>query len=68
MIGLTILVVYNSSFTITQENNKLELYTDAFDEFSFTELKDEVEEIVSISDIAPSHLQHQLVGPRNIQS
>ena len=68
MIGLTILEVYNSSFNITQENKKFELYTDAFDEFLFTELNGEVEEIVSNSDITRSHLQHEIIGPRNIQA
>ena len=42
MIGLTSLEVYKSSFIITEENSKFELYTDTFDEFSFEELKDEL--------------------------
>ena len=67
MVGLTILEVYTSIFNIG-ENNKFELYTDNFDEFSFAELKIEVEEILSISDITPSHLQHKIIGPRNIQA
>ena len=41
----------------------MELYTDTFDEFSFEELKDEIEEILNISDITPSHLQHKKLGP-----
>ena len=57
-MGLTILYVYISFFfIIAEENNKLELYSEYFDEFSFTELKDELEEILSFSDITPSHLQ-----------
>ena len=40
MLGLIDLEVYNSIFNITKEKNKFELYTDTFDEFSFTELKD----------------------------
>ena len=40
------------------------LYTDTFDEFFFTELKGELEEILSISDITPYHLQHEKIGPR----
>ena len=59
MIGLITLEVYNSVFNTTEENNKFELYTDSFDEFSFEELKDEVEEILNISDITPYHLQHE---------
>ena len=35
MIGLVDLEVYNSIFNITKENNKFELNTDTFDEFSF---------------------------------
>ena len=38
MLGLIGLEVYNSIFNITKENNKFELYTDTFDEFSFLEL------------------------------
>ena len=37
MIGLTSLLVYNSVFKITEVIKKLELYTDTFDMFSFTE-------------------------------
>ena len=68
MIGLLSLGVYNSIFNITEENNKLELYTDTTDEFSFTEPKDELEEIPYISDIFPFHLQHGIIGPRIIEA
>ena len=63
MIGLTTLEVYNSLFIINQENNKFELYTDTFDEFSFTELKDELEEILNISNITDEHLQDEIIAP-----
>ena len=63
MIGLISLEVYNSIFIINQENNKLDFYADTFDEFSFTEPKDELEEILNTSDITPYHLQHETVGP-----
>ena len=56
MIGLTNLQVYNSIFKIIEKSNKFGLYTDNFDEFSFEEIKDELEEILSISDITPYHL------------
>ena len=56
MIGLTSLEVYNSIFNITEENNKFELYSDVFEEFFFTEIKDELEEILNISNITPYHL------------
>ena len=55
MIGLTDLEVYNSIFNITKENNKFELYTDTFDEYSFEELKDEVEEILKIPNNTDYH-------------
>ena len=63
LVGLLSLEVFNSIFNIKTTNNKLELYTDKFDELSFTELKDELEEIPSISDITPYHLQHEKTGP-----
>ena len=34
MLGLISLEVYNSSFDISEENNKFDFYTDTFDEFS----------------------------------
>ena len=39
-----------------------------FDEFSFEELKDELEEIPNISDITPYRLRHEKIGPRNIEA
>ena len=63
MIRLTSLEVYNSIFNINTTNNNFELYTDNFDEFSFKELEDELEEILSKSDITPYHLQHEKIGP-----
>ena len=62
------LEVYNSNFNISEENNKFELYTDTFDKFLFTEIKDEIEETPNISDITPYHLQHETIGPRIIQT
>ena len=47
---------------------KFEFHTDNFDEFSFSELKDELDEILSISDITPYHLQHDKTGPRNSEA
>ena len=68
MIGLTNLEVYNYFFSFTEEHIEFEFYVDSFDEFSFEELKDELEEILSISDIIPSHLQHEILGPDIIQA
>ena len=39
-----------------------------FDEFSFEELKDELEEIPNISDITPYRLRHEKIGPRIIEA
>ena len=64
MLGLIDLEVYNSIFNITKENNKFELYTDTFDEFSFEELKDEVEELLNIPEITDDHLEDETLAPR----
>ena len=63
MLGLTDLEVYNSIFNITKENNKFDLYTDTFDEFSFEELKDEVEEILKIPNFTDDFLKDDTLGP-----
>ena len=63
MIGLTSLEVYNFVFNITEHNNKFELYSDNFDEFSLAESKDKLEEILSVSDITTFHLQREVIGP-----
>ena len=68
MIGLIDLEVYNSILNITEENNKFELYTDTFDEFSFEELKDELEKILDISNITDDLLEDETTGPRIIQT
>ena len=64
MLGLIDLEVYNSIFDITKENNKFDLYTDNFDEYSFAELKDEVEEILKIPNITNDHLEDDILGPQ----
>ena len=68
MLGLIDLEVYNSIYNITKENNKFELYTHIYDEFSFEDLKDELEEILEISDITDKHLQDESTSPRIIES
>ena len=68
MIGLTSLEVYNSTFNITEENNKFEIYTDSFNEFSFEQLKDELKEIPNNSNISHEHLQDEIKGPRTIKA
>ena len=69
MISLIDLEVYNSIFVITEENNKFEHYIDNFDEFfSYTELKDEIAEILRISAKTPYHLQHETIAPLIIKT
>ena len=68
MIGLLSLEVYNSIFKINQENNKFELCTHTLDEFSFTELKYELGEILYISNITDEHPQVEIIGPRIIKA
>ena len=68
MLGLTDLEVYNSIFIITKENNKFELYTDGFEEFSFEELKDELEEISNNPNITDDHLEDEITGPLVIKA
>ena len=65
MVGLIKLEVYNSIFNINDTNNKFELYTDTSEEFSFAELKDELEEFPDIPDITSYHLKHETKAPRN---
>ena len=64
MIGLIDLEIYNSIFNITEVNNKFELYTDTFDEFSFPELKDEIGEILNIPNITDDHLDDKATADR----
>ena len=64
MIGLTNIGVYNTFLNITDHNNNFDLYTDTFDEFSFEELKDKLEEILDIPNITDEHLQDEVIGPR----
>ena len=63
MTGLTDLEVYNSTFNITEKNNKFEIYRDTYTKFGFLELKDELEEILNISHISQHHLQDEIIGP-----
>ena len=68
MLRLKKIEVSNAIFNITEEKNKFELYTDNFDELSFEELKDELEDFPNISGITPYHLQHEKIGPRIISA
>ena len=63
MLGLESLEVYNCCFNITEENNKFDPYTETFGEFSTTEAKDELEEILDISIFTSEHLKDEIIGP-----
>ena len=68
MLGLIDLEVYNSIFIIAKENNKFELYVDIFDEFSFTELENEIGEILGIPNITDDHLEDETIAPHIINT
>ena len=68
IVGLTTLSVKTSIFEITDEINNFELYTYSFDEFFFTELKDELEEILDISIISYEDPQDKRIRPRIIKA
>ena len=65
MVGLTNLEVCNSFFQITEENSKLDLYRDSFDEFSFSEIKHEIEDYPNIT---PELLEDEELGPHTIET
>ena len=69
MIGLTNLEGYNFIIDFTEEENKIELYTDdSDDESSFNELRDKVAEVLGLSDMSPDDLQHEIIGPDIIKT
>ena len=69
MLGLTSLEVSISVFNITEENNKFALFTDLSDsDFSFSELKDKVAEVLSLSDSTIEDLEHEIYEPSNIKT
>ena len=64
MLALVDLEVYNSMSNITEENNNFQLYTDPLDvDFSFTEMKDKIADLLDISHITPGDPEHKTRGP-----
>ena len=63
MLGLTSLEVYNSLCNKSKQNNKFELLKGIFTEFTFMDLKKELEEIFNIEDIKLELLQDHKIGP-----
>ena len=69
MIDLAELGVYNPIFNNTEEINKFELYSASLDnEFSYTHLKDNIAEILCLSDISALELEHEIHGPNIIKT
>ena len=70
MIGLTNLEVYNSTFNITEENNKFELYKFPDEKaggVTYEKVRDEIEKDLDIEDITAEDLQDDIIGPINIE-
>ena len=66
MIGLTSLEIYNSIFNIREENNNLELYNFPDEKsggISYEKVRDEFGKDLGISDITPTDLQNDIIGP-----
>ena len=68
VIGLVFIEVYKSIFNINTTNNNSIFIQISFEDFSFKELKDELDEIPNISDITPYRLRHEKIGPRIIEA
>ena len=63
MLGLIDLEIHDSIFNITAENNQFVLYKDPFDsDFSLTELKDKIGEVLGLSDKSPEELERETFG------
>ena len=70
MIGLTDLEVYNSIYTITEQNNKLQIYKFPDEKsggVSYEKVRDEIGKDLDISDITATDLQDDIIGPNIIK-
>ena len=64
MLALVDLEVYNSMSNIKEENNSFQLYTDPLDvDFSFTEMKDKIADLLDLSHITPKDTEHKTRWP-----
>ena len=69
MLGMTSLEDYNSNFNISEESNKFDFCTDAFDsDFSVTEVEGKVAEVLGLSDITIEDLEHEIYRPNFIKT
>ena len=70
MLRLTIPEKYNSSFNITEENNKFELYNvpdEKIGGVSYAKVGDEIEKDLGIANITAADLQEDIVAPNIIK-
>ena len=66
MIGLTNLEVYNYIFSITEENNKFDLYKFPDEKaggVTYEKVRNEIEKDLDIEDITAEDLQDEIIGP-----
>ena len=66
MLGLVDLEVYHSTFNMTEENNKFELYKFPDEKaggVTYEKVRDEIEKDLDIEDITAEDLQHEIIGP-----
>ena len=66
MMGLIDLEVYESTFNITEENNKFQLFKfpeDKIGGITYTEVRDNIERDLDISDIKVNDLHDDIIGP-----
>ena len=66
MIVLTDLEIYNSTFNITEETNKFELYKFPDEKaggVTYEKVRDEIEKELDIEDITAEDLQDDIIGP-----
>ena len=68
MIGLTNLEVRTILYLTSTQQITNSNFIQTLDEFSFEELKDEVEEFLDISNITDDHLEDKTIGPRIIKA
>ena len=66
MLGLVDLEIYNSTFDITEENNKFELYKfpdEKIGGVTYEKVREEIEKDLDIEDITAKDLQDEIIGP-----
>ena len=70
MLGLVDLAIYNSTFNITEENNKFELYKFPDEKIvgvTYEKVREEIEKDLDIEDITAEDLQDEIIGANIIE-